>query len=235
MVQILMTSANRKNPRRYVEILESLGAEVKVLIPPEDRPVEQLMEGVGGVLLPGGPDIDTHLYGDFPDPTAHLDLRKDLDDLDLRIVKMALDLDMPVLAICRGMQLLNVACGGRLIQDLVGHQSGIENGQQVMNSHNIFLAPGSKAAAVIGTAGFFKVNSFHHQGLKESIRSPNLMTTGYSIEDGLIEALESPKHSWVIGFQCHLERQDEVPRSFSNLFAAFVERSDEFLAKKSSL
>ena len=234
MVQILMTSANRKNPRRYVEILESVGAEVKVLIPPEDRPVEQLMEGVGGVLLPGGPDIDPHLYGDFPDPTAHLDLRKDLDDLDLRILKSALDLDMPVLAICRGMQLLNVACGGRLIQDLVGHQAGIENGQQVMNSHNIFLAPGSKAAAVIGIAGFFKVNSFHHQGVNESIRSPKLMTTGYSVEDGLIEALESPKHSWVIGFQCHLERQDEVPRSFSNLFAAFVERSDDFLANNNS-
>ena len=235
MVQILMTSANRKNPRQYVEILESAGAGVKVLIPPEDRPVEQLMEGVGGVLLPGGPDIDPNLYGVIPDPAAGLDVRRDLDELDLRILKSALDLDMPVLAICRGMQLLNVACGGQLIQDLVGHQSGIENGPQVVSSHNIFLAPGSKAAAVIGTAGFFKVNSFHHQGLKESIRSPNLMTTGYSIEDGLIEALESPKHSWVIGFQCHLERQDEVPRSFSNLFAAFVERSDEFLAKKSSL
>ena len=228
MVQILMTSANRKNPRRYVEILESFGAEVSVLIPPENRPVEQLMEGVGGVLLPGGPDIDPNLYGVSPDPVAGLDICRELDDLDLRILRYSLDLDMPVLAICRGMQLLNVACGGRLIQHLDGHQPYTEHGSTIGKSHNIFLAPGAKAAAVIGSAGFFKVNSFHHQGLNESMRSPELMTTGYSVEDGLVEALESPKHSWVIGFQCHPERQDEVPRSFTNLFAAFVERCEGF-------
>ena len=60
------------------------------------------------------------------------------------------------------------------------------------------------------------------------MRSRDLMATGYSLEDGLVEALESPNHSWVIGFQCHPERQDEVPRSFSNLFAAFVERCEGF-------
>ena len=228
MVQIVMTSANRENSRRYVEILESFGAEVNVLIPPEHRPVEQLMEGVGGVLLPGGPDIDPNLYGVCPDPAAGLDVCHELDDLDLRILRYSLGVDMPVLAICRGMQLLNVACGGTLIQHLNGHQPDTEQGATFGNSHNIFLAPGAKAAAVIGSAGFFKVNSFHHQGLIESMRSPDLMTTGYSLEDGLVEALESPKHSWVIGFQCHPERQDEVPRSFSNLFAAFVERCDSF-------
>ena len=228
MVQILMTSANRENPRRYVEILESFGAEVNVLIPPENRPVEQLMEGVGGVLLPGGPDIDPNLYGVSPDPVAGLNVCRELDDLDLRILRYALDLDMPVLAICRGMQLLNVACGGALIQHLDGHQPDTDHGSIPGESHNIFLAPGAKAAAVIGSAGFFKVNSFHHQGLNESMRSPDLMTTGYSLEDGLVEALESPKHSWVIGFQCHPERQDEVPRSFTNLFAAFVERCEGF-------
>ena len=228
MVQILMTSANRENPRRYVEILESFGAEVDVVIPPEKRPVEQLMEGVGGVLLPGGPDIDPNLYGVSPDPDAGLDVCRELDDLDLRILRYSLDLDMPVLAICRGMQLLNVACGGTLIQHLSGHQPDTEGESDIGRSHNIFLAPGAKAAAVIGAAGFFKVNSFHHQGLNESMRSPDLMATGYSLEDGLVEALESPNHSWVIGFQCHPERQDEVPRSFSNLFAAFVERCEGF-------
>ena len=178
--------------------------------------------------MPGGPDIDPNLYGVSPDPSAGLNVCRELDDLDLRILRYSLDLDMPVLAICRGMQLLNVACGGRLIQHLDVHQPYTEHGSTIGKSHNIFLAPGAKAAAVIGSAGFFKVNSFHHQGLNESMRSPDLMTTGYSLEDGLVEALESPKHSWVIGFQCHPERQDEVPRSFSNLFAAFVERCDSF-------
>jgi len=95
----------------------------------------------------------------------------------------------------------------------------------------LYLAPGAKAAAVIGSAGFFRVNSLHHQGLREAQRSPQLMSIAYSVDDGLIEGLESPQHSWVIGLQCHPERQDEVPRSFSNLFAAFLDRAEMYLAK----
>ena len=197
-----------------------------MLIPPEDRPTEQLMEGMGGLLLPGGPDLDPSLYEQSPDSEAGLKVCRPLDELDLRLLDFALDQDMPVLAICRGMQLLNVARGGQLIQDLPGHRAERHDGRLVPQTHTIFLAPGAKAAAVIGRAGFFRVNSLHHQGLNEAQRSPRLMTTAYSVEDGLVEALESPHHSWVIGFQCHPERQDEVPRSFANLFAAFVERAE---------
>ena len=92
------------------------------------------------------------------------------------------------------------------------------------------MAPGAKAAAIVGSAGFFRVNSLHHQGLREAQRSPRLMTSAYSVEDGLIEGLESPNHSWVIGLQCHPERQDEVPRTFANLFAGFYERAEMYLA-----
>ena len=184
------------------------------------------MKEVGGLLLPGGPDVDPTLYGESPDPDADLEVCRPLDDLDLRLLNFALDQDMPVLAICRGMQLLNVARGGQLLQDIAGHRAERHEGRWVPQTHTIFLAPGAKAAAVIGSAGFFRVNSLHHQGLNEAVRSPRLMTTAYSVEDGLVEALESPEHSWVIGFQCHPERQDEVPRSFANLFAAFLERAE---------
>ena len=185
------------------------------------------MEGVGGLLIPGGPDIDPALYDASPDPTADLDLCRALDDLELRLLDYALGQDMPVLAISRGMQLLNVAFGGKLIQDVTDHRVERQDGQWVSTMHQIFLSPGSKAAATIGMSGFFRVNSRHHQGLNEAQRSPRLMATAFSVEDGMVEGLESPEHSWVVGLQCRPERQDEVPRIFANLFAALAERSSD--------
>jgi putative glutamine amidotransferase len=230
MTAIAITSADLSNPRRYIEVLESLEAEVRLIIPPEERPTDALMQGVGGLLLPGGPDIDPLLYRADPDPTVDLHVCRALDNLDLRLLRYALERDMPVLAIGRGMQLLNVAQGGQLIQDLPGHQAGQEqkNGRWEPLKHLIYLAPGAKAAAIIGSAGFFRVNSLHHQGLREAQRSPRLMSTAYSVEDGLIEGLESPEHSWVIALQCRPERQDEVPRSFASFFSALLERAEMY-------
>ena len=209
--------------------MESLGANVSLLMPPDDRPGHELLNGSGGLLLTGGPDVDPSLYYSEADPDANLELCQSLDRLELKALEYALERDMPVLAICRGMQLLNVAFGGRLIQDLPGHRAERNDGCWEPTRHLIYMAPGAKAAAIIGSAGFFRVNSLHHQGIREAQRSPRLMTSAYSVEDGLIEGLESPAHSWVIGLQCHPERQDEVPRSFSNLFAAFYERAEMFL------
>lgn len=226
MTIIAITSADLRNSRRYTQVIEALNAEVRLITPQDDGPTVDLMLGARGLLLPGGPDVDPNLYGAEPDPHAGLEVCRPLDDLDLRLLRHALEQDLPVLAICRGMQLLNVSLGGQLIQDLPGHRCEGGNGRWVPKKHVIYLAPGAKAAAVIGSAGFFRVNSLHHQGLKEAQRSPRLMSTAYSMDDGLVEGLESPEHSWVIGLQCHPERQDEVPRSFANLFAAFVERAE---------
>ncbi len=234
MVLIAISSSGHRNATRYIGVMEPLGVQVRLLTPEDDghRTTGDLMGGVSGLMLPGGPDVDPALYHQDPDPQAGLEINRPLDDLELRLLHHALEHDMPVLAICRGMQVLNVACGGGLIQDLPGHrnQSRTDSGPnsgEVM-SHQIYLSPGSKAAAVIGMAGFFKVNSLHHQGLYEAQRSPRLMTTAYAVEDGLIEGLESPEHSWVIGLQCHPERQKEVPGIFANLFAAFQERAESY-------
>lgn len=239
MVTVAVTSNGPRNARRYVEVMEHLGVQVRLLLPEDagSGSTEELMEGVGGLLLPGGPDVDPTLYGASPDPSAGLEVCHPLDDLDLRLLNHALKLDMPVFAICRGMQIMNVAFGGTLIQDLPDHrpellpedQAGHSNGRWVSKMHLIFLAPGCKAAAIIGMAGFFRVNSRHHQGLREGQRSPRLMATAYGVDDGLVEGLESPEHSWVIGLQCHPERQDEVPRLFANLFTGFGERAEEFV------
>lgn len=230
MTKVAVTSVDLCNSRLYVQVMESLGAEVSVVMPSDDRSANQVLENVGGLLLTGGPDIDPSLYGAEPDPAADLELCRALDDLELRLLDYALAHDMPVLAICRGMQLLNVAFGGQLIQDVPGHKVERLDGNWEPEKHMIYMAPGAKAAAIVGSAGFFRVNSLHHQGLMEAQRSPQLMTSAYSVEDGLIEGLESPNHSWVIGVQCHPERQDEVPRSFSNLFAGFYERAELYLS-----
>ena len=232
MAVIAISSSGHRNATHYIGVMEPLGAEVRLLTPDKDghRTTGDMMGGVSGLMLPGGPDVDPALYNQEADPQAGLEINRPLDDLELRLLDHALEHDMPVLAICRGMQVLNVACGGRLVQDLPGHrnQTGADSGEAM--SHQIYLSPGSKAAAVIGMAGFFKVNSLHHQGLFEAQRSPRLMTTAYAVEDGLIEGLESPEHSWVIGLQCHPERQKEVPGIFANLFAAFQERAESYQA-----
>jgi putative glutamine amidotransferase len=232
MAIVAITSSSAKNARRYVSVMELAGAEVRLLMPNDHSGVatEELMNGVGGLLLSGGPDIDPTLYGEEPDPNAGLELRRPLDDLELRVLEYVLDRDMPVLAICRGMQLLNVAFGGKLIQDLPDHKAQKIDGDWESAYHQIYIAPGAKAAAVIGMAGFFKVNSLHHQGLKEAQRAPRLMTTAYEVSDGLIEGLESPEHTWVIGLQCHPERQDEVPKLFGNLFLGLHERTAAYMS-----
>jgi putative glutamine amidotransferase len=232
MAIVAITSSSAKNARRYVSVMESAGADVRVLKPNDHggAATEELMRDVGGLLLSGGPDIDSSLYGEGPDRNANLGLRRPLDDLELRILQYALDRDMPVLAICRGMQLLNVAFGGKLIQDLPNHKAQKINGDWESAYHQIYISPGAKAAAVIGMAGIFKVNSLHHQGLKEAQRAPRLMTTAYEVEDGLIEGLESPEHRWVIGLQCHPERQDEVPKLFGNLFLGLHERAEDYIS-----
>ena len=236
MAIVAITSSGATNARRYVEVMESAGADVRILTPNDHTHLDThaIMSGVGGLLLSGGPDIDPEIYGEKPDPDASLELNRPLDNLELRVLEYALTRDMPVLAICRGMQLLNVAFGGKLIQDLPGHSS--ERRECIWESayHTIYISPGSKAAPVIGMAGLFKVNSRHHQGLREAHRAHRLMTTAYEVENGLIEGLESPEHSWVIGLQCHPERQEEVPKLFNNLFLGLKEQADAFISDRSA-
>ena len=228
MAIVAITSSDARNAQNYVEATGSY-ASIRLLTP-TDLPStpEKLLEGAGGLLLTGGPDIDPQIYGERPAPESLQDLCRPLDELELGLLRCALKKDMPVLAICRGMQLLNVASGGRLIQDIPGHNSETVDGHRKSARHSIFLSPGSKLAAILGTGGFFKVNSLHHQGLRDAQRSPRLLASAYSLEDGVIEGLESPEHSWVVGVQFHPEINTEVPKVFASLFLAFAERAEGY-------
>ena len=221
MALIGVTTSNGSSAGRYVASLESRGAQTRVLTPERFTSIEDAMDGVSGLLLTGGGDVDPALYGEALD--GSMGIEPERDGMEMALFRYAIEEDMPTLGICRGMQLINVAMGGRLIQDLPGHT--LPEFQSAV--HQVYVSPGSRFGAIIGAGAIYRTNSRHHQGLKEAQRAPSLMASAYHPEDGIVEALESPEHPWLLGVQCHPEREDEVPKSFRKLFewlAGWAER-----------
>ncbi|MYA50233.1 MAG: gamma-glutamyl-gamma-aminobutyrate hydrolase family protein [Chloroflexi bacterium] len=221
MALIGVTASNGSTAKNYVASLESRGAQARVLTPERFTSIEEAMDGVSGLLLTGGGDVDPALYGEALD--GSMGIEPERDEMEMALFRYAIEEDMPTLGICRGMQLINVAMGGRLIQDLPGHT--LPEFQSAV--HQVYVSPGSRFGAIIGAGAIYRTNSRHHQGLKEAQRAPSLMASAYHPEDGIVEALESPEHPWLVGVQCHPERENEVPKSFGKLFewlAGWAER-----------
>ena len=197
---------------------------------------EEVLARAGALVLTGGADIEPCRYGQQPSPGIdYMPFNRARDNLELSLARAALDDDLPIYGICRGMQLLNMAMGGSLIQHLEGHAgTQLDDGEWEPSFHHIYISPGSKLAAVVGSGGFVRVNSIHHQGVREAQKSPHLLASAYSLEDGLIEALESPRHRWVIAVQFHPERRMELPPHFDRLFQSLVERAVERSAAAST-
>ena len=141
------------------------------------------------------------------------------------LVRAALDDDMPIYALGEGMHLLNTAFGGKPVEAVAGHGGDGETGESAF--HHIYIAPGSRLAAVVGSGGFVRVNSRHNRGIREAQKSQWLLASAYSLEDGVIEALESSRHRWVIGVQFRPERRMELPPHFDRLFQSLLERAME--------
>ena len=214
-----VTASSAEEARPYIDALAPWGAEPLVLLPGGLAP-EEALERLDGLLLSGGADVDPALYGGDPEASGEPDRARDA--LEMALVRGALARDLPVLAICRGLQALNVAVGGHLIQELPGHRVEGEEGESAPAYHRIWIAPGSKLASVLGSGGGVRVNSLHHQGLREAQKSLELVASAYAMDDRTVEALESPYHRFVLGVAFHPERQDEVPRQFQQLFEALV-------------
>jgi putative glutamine amidotransferase len=185
------------------------------------------LDGVAGLLLTGGEDIDPAWYGESPSPLLDPPSR-DRDLFELALLAVARELGLPTLGVCRGIQLINVALGGTLYQDLATERPGpVEHrpaGARDLRSHQVRLLPDSRAARALG-AEAVQVNSSHHQGIKELGRG--LVASGWT-EDGLIEAVESRAGSpWLLAVQWHPEEmhaEREAPDG--GLFAALVEAAD---------
>jgi putative glutamine amidotransferase len=182
------------------------------------------MDGVDGLLLTGGEDIHPALYGAEPSPHAYPPSRE-RDLFELALFAAARQRELPVLGICRGIQLVNVAMGGTLYQDLpterpsgVAHDPGTARDAR---THAVRLTEGSRAAQALG-ATELRVNSFHHQAVDRL--APGLIATGWS-EDGVIEAAEAPGDApWLLTVQWHPEEMHaEVKAPERGLFRALVD------------
>jgi len=199
-------------PHDYVAAVTMAGGRA-VLLPPDDQD-DDVLRVLDGLVLSGGADLDPALYGEAPDP--HTVTRPERDRAEISLLRAALDRDMPVLGVCRGMQLLAVAAGGRLHQhlpDVLGHEKH-RPAPGVYGEHDARFVPGSRIAGLMGDD--VAVHCFHHQGVADA---GSLRVTGRT-EDGLIEAVEDPRRAFVLGVQWH----PEVIRD-RRLFGALVEAS----------
>jgi putative glutamine amidotransferase len=190
-----------------------------VLITPDDPDVD-VLDHLDGLILTGGSDVDPARYGEAPHPETIV--KPGRDDLEFLLLAGALERDLPVLAICRGFELLAVAYGGRLHQhlpDVLGHTDHRPaSGPSKYGEHPVRLEPGTRCHKILGDE--VVVNSFHHQGVADHGR---LTAAGWASEPvlpgGLLEAAEDPAHRFVLGVQWHPEEMTD-PRLFDALIEA---------------
>ena len=181
------------------------------------------LNGVDGLILTGGEDLDPSWYGARPSPLLSPPSR-DRDLFELALFAVARQRGLPILGICRGIQLINVGMGGTLFQDLPTERPGVVNhrpdGPRNSRSHQVRLEPGSRAAKALG-ATTITVNSSHHQAIKDL--APGLLATGWT-DDTLIEAAEAePDAPWLLAVQWHPEEMHHDRQAPEHgLFAALV-------------
>jgi putative glutamine amidotransferase len=215
---------NRK-PNDYVLSLERAGARPLVISGHSESP-RDILKQVAGVVLPGGGDIDPARYGAANvDPTFD-PAEEGRDEFETEIIRLAIEQDVPLLAICRGVQVLNVALGGTLIQDIPTERPGPVN-HRVTDpkwaiAHGVTVDASSRLHAVlrdrVGVDGTLAVNSRHHQSIKDV--APALRVTAMA-PDGIIEAVERPGSTYCLGVQWHPENFVEHGE-FAALFRDFV-------------
>jgi putative glutamine amidotransferase len=186
-----------------------------------------IIAAVDGLVLTGGEDVDPSLYGQSPHERLG-PVNRLRDDTEIALVHAAREAQKPVLAICRGPQLLNVALGGTLIQDIPSCVPGalIHDGDEGRNArtHEIEIEPDSRIAAAVG-ATRIAVNSLHHQSILEP--APGLRVTARAA-DGIIEGVESETDWWAIAVQWHPEEMNDSPEPWDRgIFRAFAKRLEE--------
>lgn len=190
---------------RYLEAVQQAGGRVVILTPDEygvQHP-EQVLETVDAVMVSGGAcDVDPAQYGQEKHPATKPG-ESIRDRFEIALARAATENDVPILGVCRGMQILNVSYGGNLhqhIPDVVGHDDHQIAG--IFTDHEVKLQPGSLAESGVGSEKT-NVKSSHHQGVADL--GDGLVATGWSLEDEMVEAIEDPERTFVLGVQWHPE------------------------------
>ena len=212
-------------PANYVAAVQRAGGLV-VMIPPDpelEQTPQQMLDVIDGLVLAGGADIDPASYGAEPHPETR-GTWPDRDAFEIALARRAVERDLPLLGICRGMQLINVALGGTLVQHLPD-EFGHEDHRRVPGSfdgadHDVHLKPGSLAARAAGEE-VHATKSHHHQGI--AVLGNGLEVTGHSTLDGLAEAIEAPSRQFVLGVQWHPEADER-----SRVVATLVEQARDY-------
>lgn len=205
-------------PLAYVRAVERAGGR-PLLVPPSDDAIEETLDVLDGIIFSGGGDLDPDTYGAEPHPETQ-GVVAERDTGELALLQAALARDIPVLAVCRGSQVLNVARGGDLVQhlpEIVGHDQH-RHTDPVMADHEVTLKPDSQLGSILGERA--PVKSSHHQGfgrLGEGLREAAWA------EDGTVEALEDPTRRFAVGVLWHPEEGEDFA-----LFAALVEQAAEY-------
>lgn len=207
----------------YVRSVEKAGGLPFVLAPGRPQDAPELLERLGGLLLTGGGDVDPSLFGEERHASV-TSIVRERDDFEIALAQAALRRDLPLLAICRGQQVLNVAAGGTLVQDIPSQLAGAVNHdperERWETTHDVQIVPGTRLRAILGR-DTVAVNSFHHQSVKDVGRG--LVVSARSPEDAVVEALEAPERRFAVGVQWHPESFWNQKHNFSSLFEALVE------------
>jgi gamma-glutamyl-gamma-aminobutyrate hydrolase PuuD len=200
----------------YVEALRGAGIE-PILISPGDPIPNQFP----GLLLMGGSDVNPALYGEVrkSDTESSDDAR---DALELELIRKTLNRDLPLLAICRGLQILNVQHGGSLIQHLdSSDRHRVRTPDRGLPAHPVEIDAGTRLARIVGEPLRLEVNSRHHQAIARL--GAGLRASAHELEDGTIEAVERPDKRFVVGVQWHPENMSPSDTREAKLFRAFAE------------
>jgi putative glutamine amidotransferase len=198
----------------YAHAVEQVGG-LPVLVPPMPQgALQALLARLDGLIFPGGLDVDPAAYGEAPHPKT--EVNAELDRHELATARLALESEMPILGICRGQQLLNVALGGSLVQHIEEHQRHAEPRGTL--AHGLRIEPRSRLAELLETTDT-QVNSLHHQAVRDLGRG--LRAVAWAA-DGTIEGLESNAHPWLVTVQFHPEDLVDSHAPSNRLIAGFV-------------
>ena len=205
-------------------IAEAGGIPLMLPLKCEAEDIRQILDGIQGILLTGGHDVDPKMYGELPLAECGKPCRE-RDAMESILLEQALERDMPVLGVCRGIQFLNAYLGGSLYQDLpLQHPSGIEHHQKPpydVPVHKVDILNGSGLFSLLNKNNI-AVNSYHHQAIKEMAESLRAMAVS---EDGIIEAVEMSGKRFVWAVQWHPEFSHKVDEDSRKIFAEFVKTS----------